>query len=130
MAVTFENYGNGLDPLFPMTESGQTRYSHMICYQFVGSRFAASCARFIREYTNRDGTRGIPASHIGATSPYITDNMIYFFFQDNAKIPFTQDEADGLGVDLATLEATRAAAVAANATLVANVVGSEYGWRS
>lgn len=130
MAITYPNYLGAPDPLFPMNGGDQVRFSQMQCIHFNGSLYTTNCARFIREYTNRDGTNGLPPTHIGATSPYITDNMIFLFYHDNAKEVFTEDEADALGIPLATLEATRAAAVAANLALTNSIHGSETGWRS
>lgn len=130
MAVEFPSYKGAPDLLFPMSESGQTRFSQMSLITFTGSRYALQCAKFIREYTNRDGSRGLSPTHIGATSPYINDNMIYLFYHDNAAEEFTQAEADGAGVALADLEATRLAANTANTSLKNTLLGSEPGWRN
>jgi hypothetical protein len=130
MATTFLTRNGAPDLLFPSDESGQVRFSQMHVIMFTGSAFALQCAKFIREYTNRDGSLGLSPSHIGATSPYLIDNMIYLFYQDNAREPFTQDDADGAGMVLADMEATRLAALAANTTLKSNLHGSEPGWRN
>lgn len=133
MDISILSYKGAPDLL--MTVNGdQIRFTYMRCLQFTGAQYTANCARFISEYTNRDGTVGLPPVHIGATSPYITDNMIFLFFNDNAQDAFVQAEIDaanaqGAGTTLAAAEATRLAAVAANATLVASVT-TERGWRN
>jgi hypothetical protein len=130
MPTSFPTYKGAPDLLFPMDESGQTRFSHMTLITFTGSQYALQCAKFIREYTNRDGSQGLSPSHIGATSPYIDSNMIYLFFHDNALDAFTQDDADGAGLVLADIEATRVAAAEANAALKSALLGSAPGWRN
>jgi hypothetical protein len=129
----------GDDLLFPQGESGQTRYNQMRVIMFSGANAAQRMAEFIRSYTNRDGTKGLPMTHIGATSPYIDGgNMFYIYFQDNANDPFLQEnftnqypqDADGNLISLADAEVLRAAAIAANKALIARLQGSDAGWRT
>jgi hypothetical protein len=107
---------------------------------FTGANAPRRLAEFIRSYTNRDGTTGLPMTQIGATSPYIDGgNLFYIYYQDNANDPFTIDMfpgavdnvwGDGTNVTLASLNATRLNAVNSNKTLVARLQGSDTGWRS
>tara|TARA_Y100000592_G_C5480603_1_gene325209 strand:- start:5723 stop:6109 length:387 start_codon:yes stop_codon:yes gene_type:complete len=122
---------NGADDLlFPQSDASQTRYRHMTVLMFSGANAPMRMAQFIRDYTNADGTQGLPSSHIGATSPYIDGgNMFYIYYHDNAQVEFTQ--AMGLSAGQVTAaEALRTAAKAANKTLIANLQGSDGGWRS
>lgn len=129
------------DLLFPLSESGQGRFDNMTVATFSGANASQRMATFIREYTNRDGTQGLPPAHIGATSPYIDGgNLFYIYFQDNANKAFTLAEFPGTSVDdvwndntdikLASLNATRLLAVADNKTLIARLQGSDTGWRN
>jgi hypothetical protein len=122
------------DLLFPQNESGQTRFNKMRVILFSGSGAAKRTAEFVRTYTNRDGSTGLPPAHIGATSPYIDGgNLFYLFFQDNANDPFVLANFGGDPTDLVALnaaEATRALAVTANGTLLAKLQGSDTGWRN
>lgn len=122
------------DILFPQTESAQTRFEFMRCIQFSGANAPLRMARFIREYTNRDGSKGLPPSHIGATSPYIDGgNLFYIYYNDNAAEAFTHvDEVGDLAIyaDLAAAQAGQAAAVTANTNLISSLQGSDYGWRN
>lgn len=137
---------NGADDLlFPSDSETQTRYNHMSVLMFSGASAAHRMAEFIREYTNRDGTQGLPPSHVGATSPYIDGgNLFYIFYQDNAKDPFimdmfpANDDAagrddvfdDGTNVTLDSLNLIRTNADAANKILIARLQGSDTGWRN
>lgn len=128
--MAFLQRNNSDDLLFPMDESGQLRYNRMRVVMFSGANAASRMATFIREYTNKDGSQGLPPTHIGATSPYIDGgNMFYIFFQDNANDPFVlANFADQAAFDAA--EATRAAAIVANNALIAGLQGSDTGWRT
>tara|TARA_B100000214_G_scaffold375560_1_gene362687 strand:+ start:4848 stop:5279 length:432 start_codon:yes stop_codon:yes gene_type:complete len=122
------------DLLFPQGEAGQTRFAFMKCIQFSGSNAPQRMARFIQNYTNRDGSKGLPSSHIGATSPYIDGgNLFYIYYNDNASEAFTHVDEVGDGLtyaDLAAAQAGQAAAVTANNTLIASIQGSDAGWRN
>ena len=127
-----------IDLLFPYDESGQGRFSHMRVLMLSGANAASRMAEFIRSYTNRDGTQGLPSIHIGATSPYIDGgNLFYIFYQDNANDPFTNDmfanSNDGYGdnsnVTVGNLNTTRLAAVESNKTLIARLQGGDQGWK-
>lgn len=122
---------NGTDDLlFPQDDTGQTRYRHMTVLMFSGSNAPMRMAQFIRDYTNADGTRGLPSSHIGATSPYIDGgNMFYIYYHDNAQVVFTE-EIIANEASRNTANTTRLAAVDANKTLIAGLQGSDGGWRS
>jgi hypothetical protein len=128
--MAFLQRNNSDDLLFPMDESGQLRYNRMRVIMFSGANAAGRMATFIREYTNKDGSQGLPPNHIGATSPYIDGgNLFYIFFQDNANDPFVlANFADQAALD--AVEAVRADAVAANVTLIARLQGSDVGWRN
>jgi hypothetical protein len=130
--MAFLKRNNSDDLLFPMDESGQLRYNRMRVLILSGANAASRMAQFIREYTNRDGTQGLPPNHIGATSPYIDGgNMFYIYFQDNAEDPHNDANfptADG--ITHAAAEAIRADAIAANNTLIAKLQGSDTGWRT
>ena len=122
---------NGSDDLlFPQEDTGQTRYRHMTVIMFSGAKAPIRMAQFIRDYTNADGTQGLPAAHIGATSPYIDGgNLFYIYFHDNAQVAFTV--AMGLSAaQVITAESARATAKAANKILIADLQGSDGGWRS
>ena len=141
MAFLKRNNGQN-DLLFPSDESGQQRYNQMRVIMFSGSNAAQRMAQFIREYTNRDGSIGLPMTQIGATSPYIDGgNLFYIYFQDNAKDPFIIDMFPGndpddvwndgnAAVTLASLNLIRTNADAANKILIAKLQGSDSGWRS
>ena len=122
------------DLLFPFSESGQNRYRYMTCIQFSGTNAPQRMAKFIREYTNRDGSQGLPPGHIGATSPYIDGgNLFYIYFNDNAAEAFTTEDEIGDKKTYTTLNAAQtgqAAAVQANKTLIASLQGSDTGWRN
>lgn len=127
-----------IDLLFPYDESGQGRFSHMRVLMLSGANAASRMAEFIRSYTNRDGTIGLPSIHIGATSPYIDGgNLFYIFYQDNANDPFVAGMfanvndvyGDSSNVTLNNLEATRLAAVQSNTTLIARLQGGDQGWK-
>lgn len=144
--MTFLKRHNGQnDLLFPSDESGQQRYNQMRVIMFSGAHAPLRMAQFIREYSNRDGSTGLPMTQIGATSPYIDGgNLFYIYFQDNAKDPFTMDMFpgnddaagkldiwdDGSDVTLASLELIRTNANTANTTLIAKLQGSDTGWRT
>lgn len=129
MAKTFLQYHGEDDLLFPMDGGDQTRYSHMQVITFAGTTAPRRCARFIREYTNRDGTQGLPPAHIGATSPYIDNGMIYFFYHDNANFPFDAADFNNDAGALAAAEVVRLAAVAANVALLDQIQGADVGWQ-
>ena len=118
------------DLLFPQDDTGQTRYRHMKVLMFSGANAPMRMAQFIRDYTNADGTQGLPSSHIGATSPYIDGgNMFYIYYHDNAQVEFVQ--AMGLSeAQVTAAESIRSAAVNSNKTLIAGLQGSDGGWRS
>lgn len=129
----------GDDLLFPQSESGQTRYNQMRVVMFSGAGAAQRMAEFIRSYTNRDGSKGLPMTHIGATSPYIDGgNLFYIYFQDNANDPFLQEnftnqypqDADNNVITLVEAEARRAAAIVENKALITRLQGSDTGWRN
>lgn len=106
------------DELFNMSDSGQTRFVHMKVLTFVGPTALLRCAQFIREYKNKDGTVGLPPSHIGATSPYIDgSNQCHLFFHDNALESFDTH------VDIAAFRT-------ANAALIQALTGAGKGHRS
>ena len=139
--MAFLNRFQTKDLLFPFDESGQQRYNQMQVIMFTGVNAARRLAEFIRSYTNRDGTTGLPMTQIGATSPYIDGgNLFYIYYQDNANDPFLMEMFpgnnvndvfnDGTNVTLASLEQTRTNAVDANKILVARLQGSDTGWRS
>ncbi len=127
-----------IDLLFPYEESGQGRFSQMRVLMLSGANAASRMAEFIRSYTNRDGTQGLPSIHIGATSPYIDGgNLFYIFYQDNANDPFTNSMfadsndvyGDNSNVTVANLNATRTAAVQSNTLLIARLQGGDQGWK-
>jgi hypothetical protein len=124
------------DLLFPQNESGQTRYDQMRVLMFSGAHAPHRMAEFIRSYTNRDGTIGLPMTHIGATSPYIDGgNLFYIYFQDNANDPhlaenFPAVDKAGAQITHGDAETTRAAAIVANNALIARLQGSDTGWRN
>jgi len=129
MAITHLNWLGAPDLLFPQDDEAQTRYSNYVVAVFSGVLAAARASKFIREYTNRDGTQGLPPAHIGATSPYIDNGMVYVFYHDNANVPFVLGQfADAPA--LAAAEVTRAAAVTANNTLLSGLLGSDSGWQA
>jgi len=128
MAHTFLQYRGADDLLFPMDAADQTRFDQMQVVTFTGASAPRRCARFIREYTNRDATRGLTPAHIGATSPYIDNGMVYLFYQDNAQIAFTADDIADAG-DLAAANAARLLAIAANTTLTNQLQGADTGWQ-
>ena len=108
---------------------------------FSGANASLRMAEFIRSYTNRDGTTGLPPSHIGATSPYIDGgNLFYIYFQDNADDPFVEamfgvpDNQGNFTNEIinktSTLNQTRLGYVAANTTLIARLQGSDQGWKN
>lgn len=106
------------DKLFNLEDGGQTRFSQMRVLTFVGPTALLRCAEFIRRYTNKDGTEGLPPSHIGATSPYIDGaNLCHLFFHDNALESF--DTAANI-----------AAIRTANKALEVELVGAGKGHRS
>ena len=126
------------DVLFPFDESGQGRFNQMRVLMLSGANAGSRVAEFIRSYTNRDGTQGLPSIHIGATSPYIdAANLFYIYYQDNANDPFIETGfassndvyGDGSNVTFAQLEATRAAAIVANNALISRLQGSDQGWK-
>ena len=120
------------DLLFPSDESGQTRYNQMRVIMFSGAHAAQRMAEFIRSYTNRDGSVGLPMTHIGATSPYIDGgNLFYIYFQDNANDPHLLANFPAAdGTTHVQAEAARTAAVTANNALIARLQGSDTGWRT
>jgi len=130
--MAFLKRNNSDDLLFPMDESGQLRYNRMRVLMLSGANAASRMAQFIREYTNKDGTQGLPPNHIGATSPYIDGgNMFYIYFQDNAEDPHNAANfPTAEGITHADAEAIRADAIAANNTLIAKLQGSDTGWRT
>lgn len=106
------------DKLFNLDDSGQTRFSHMQVLTFVGPTALLRCAEFIRRYQNKDGTTGLPPSHIGATSPYIDGaNLCHLFYHDNTAENF---DVDG---NIGTYRA-------ANALLIQELTGANKGHRS
>ena len=110
------------DKLFNLDDTGQTRFEHMQVLTFVGPTALLRCAEFIRRYSNKDGTTGLPPAHIGATSPYIDGaNLCHLFYHDNAMEDFDQE-----GVGNANRDARRAA----NALLVQELTGANKGHRS
>ena len=116
-----ERLGND-DTLFNLADSGQTRFSQMRVLTFVGPTALLRCAEFIRRYSNKDGTTGLPPAHIGATSPYIDGaNLCHLFYHDNAMEDFDQE-----GVGNANRDARRAA----NDALVQELAGANKGHRS
>jgi hypothetical protein len=133
--MAFLKKDGGDDLVFPMDESGQGRFSHMRVLMLTGAGAASRMAEFIRSYTNRDGSNGLPSIHIGATSPYIDGgNLFYIFFQDNANDPhvesnFPATDRNGDAITYANAETTRLAAVAANEALIARLNGSDRGWK-
>lgn len=133
-----DNHAGKNDVLFPFDESGQGRFSQMRVLMLSGANAGGRIAEFIRSYTNRDGTQGLPSIHIGATSPYIDGgNLFYIYYQDNANDPFIEggfadtDDVygDSSGVTFAQLEATRANAITANETLIKRLQGGDIGWK-
>ena len=128
---------NGADDLlFPSDSETQTRFNQMSVLMFSGASAAHRMAEFIREYTNRDGSKGLPPSHIGATSPYIDGgNLFYIFYQDNANDEFVAanfgDPAVQANINAAAAaNVTRVTAAGANKTLIARLQGSDTGWRN
>lgn len=142
MATFLKRFNDQYDLLFPYDESGQQRYNQMRVIMFSGANAPSRMAKFIREYTNRDGTKGLPMTQIGATSPYIDGgNLFYIYFQDNAKDAFTLDMFPGndandvwndgnAAVSLASLNLIRTNADDANTALIAQLQGSDAGWRT
>lgn len=128
MAISFPQYRGADDLLFPMDGPDQTRFDQMQVITFSGGSGPRRCAQFIREYTNRDGTRGLPPAHIGATSPYIDNGMIYLFYQDNARVEFTVEEIPNAD-DLAAANAARILVIDSNTTLVSQLQGADSGWQ-
>ena len=138
--MAFLQRNNADDLLFPQNESGQTHFDQMRVVMFSGAHAPHRMAEFIRSYTNRDGTAGLPSTHIGATSPYIDGgNLFYIYFQDNANDPHLAEnfpvgnlpvDKDGNDITHADAEATRAAAIVANNALIARLQGSDTGWRT
>lgn len=134
--MAFLKRNNADDLLFPQNESGQTHFDQMRVLMFSGAHAPHRMAEFIRSYTNRDGTTGLPMTHIGATSPYIDGgNLFYIYFQDNANDPHLVENfpaLDGAGNEIshATAETTRTNAIAANDALIARLQGSDTGWRN
>ena len=134
--MAFLKRNNADDLLFPQDESGQTHYNQMRVLMFSGAHAPHRMAEFIRSYTNRDGTKGLPMTHIGATSPYIDGgNLFYIYFQDNANDPhlaenFPAVDKDGGQITHGAAETTRAAAIVANDALIARLQGSDTGWRN
>ena len=134
--MAFLKRNNADDLLFPQNESGQTHYNQMRVIMFSGSNAPQRMAEFIRSYTNRDGTTGLPMTHIGATSPYIDGgNLFYIYFQDNANDPhlavnFPAADAAGNPITLAAAELLRANAITDNKALIARLQGSDAGWRT
>lgn len=129
MAITHLNRLGAADLLFPQDDVGQTRFSQYRFIAFMGVMGMARAAQFVREYTNRDGSQGLPPAHVGATSPYIDNGTIYVFYHDNANVPFVLGQfADQAALDAA--EVTRAAAVTANNALTASLLGADSGWQS
>lgn len=127
--MAFLQRNNADDLLFPQSESGQTRFNKMRVLMFSGAGAPYRMAEFIRSYTNRDGSAGLPPAHIGATSPYIDGgNLFYIYFQDNADDPFVLANFDNQG-DLDAAESTREDAKDANDILIARLQGSDTGWR-
>ena len=138
--MAFLKKDNADDLLFPSDESGQTHYNQMRVIMFSGANAPQRMAEFIRSYNNRDGSVGLPMTHIGATSPYIDGgNLFYIYFQDNANDPHLAanfvagslpTDAAGNEIDLAAAEALRAAAIIKNKALIARLQGSDAGWRN
>ena len=130
--MAFLKRNNADDLLFPSDESGQTRYNQMRVIMFSGANAAQRMAEFIRSYNNRDGSVGLPMTHIGATSPYIDGgNLFYIYFQDNANDP--HDAANFPAADGTThaqAEQARAASLNLNIALIARLQGSDAGWRN
>ena len=135
MANRLKRYGAD-DLLFPSDSETQTRFNQMRVLMFSGASAAHRMAEFIREYTNRDGTKGLPPSHIGATSPYIDGgNLFYIYYQDNANDPFIDkdfpvNDLDGNAITFNDAKGLQAAAQADNKTLIARLQGSDTGWRN
>lgn len=123
---------HGLDDLlFPQDSEGQTRFNKMTVIMFSGASAPHRMAEFIREYTNRDGTKGLPSSHIGATSPYIDGgNLFYIYYHDNANDEFVNADFPINGTSFADATALQVAAAATNKTLIARLQGSDTGWRN
>ena len=129
--MAFLQRNNADDLLFPQSESGQTRFNKMRVLMFSGARAPYRMAEFIRSYTNRDGSIGLPPAHIGATSPYIDGgNLFYIYFQDNANDPFVLANFGDNQGNLDAAETTREDAKDANDTLIARLQGSDTGWRN
>jgi hypothetical protein len=128
MPISFPQYRGADDLLFPMDGPDQTRFDRMQVITFSGASAPRRCAQFIREYTNRDSTQGLPPAHIGATSPYIDNGMIYLFYQDNAQAEFTEDEI-GDANTRADANTNRLLAVESNSTLVSQLQGADSGWQ-
>lgn len=121
---------NADDLLFPQSSEGQTRFTKMTVLMFSGASAPHRMAEFIREYTNRDSTKGLPSSHIGATSPYIDGgNLFYIYYHDNANEEFLAANFVDAPA-LAAAAALQVAAAAANKTLIARLQGSDTGWRN
>jgi hypothetical protein len=113
-----------------MEDSGQTRFNKMQVLILSGITAPMRIAKFTREYTNRDGSVGLPPSHIGATSPYIDGGgHFYMFYHDNANDAFTATDISDAG-DLTAAEVVRVAAVASNKTLITGVQGTDSGFRN
>ena len=135
--MAFLQRNNADDLLFPSDESGQTRYNQMRVIMFSGANAPQRMAEFIRSYNNRDGSVGLPMTHIGATSPYIDGgNLFYIYFQDNANDPFTPEMFGANPLAQANIDAAndanviRLASVDLNKTLIARLQGSDAGWRN
>ena len=113
------------DFLFNLDDTGQTRFSQMQVLTFVGPTALLRCAEFIRRYSNKDGTTGLPPAHIGATSPYIDGaNLCHLFYHDNAMEDFDQQGGDQAN------NPARDARRAANDALVQELTGASKGHRS
>jgi hypothetical protein len=131
---------NGTDDfLFPQSESGQTRFAQMSVAIFNGANASGRMAEFIRLYKNRDGTIGLPPTHIGATSPYIdAGNIFYIYYNNNVNTPFIDAmfanaadvHGDGSNVTVGALNTARLTYIVENKTLLARLQGSDTGWRS
>ena len=135
MANRLKRYGAD-DLLFPSDSETQTRFNQMRVLMFSGASAPHRMAEFIREYTNRDGTKGLPPSHIGATSPYIDGgNLFYIYYQDNCNDTFIDkdfpvNDQDGNAISFANAQVLQTAAQNANKTLIARLQGSDTGWRN